>query len=162
MNKLKKYLDKNEIKYTPAKFGANYFYDSNLDLHFDGIEIVFGYDTPEESRKSAQARRKIEKYINRYGYEIIRSGGNPGYQFIFIMRCDEWQALKDYDIFADQSRERCQEHIHFMHEYYTPETMPNYNDDLKGIMKFYEEEYKAFLESDAETKAEYKEMYKAA
>lgn len=145
MEKLKNYLDKKGIKYTPAKFGANYFYDSTLDLHFEGVEIVFRYSDAEESRQSAQTRRTIEKYLNRYGYEIIRSGGNPGYQFIFIMRLDEWQQIKNYDFFADQSREACEKHIHFLHEYYTPETIPNYNEDLKGIMSFYEDEYKKFL-----------------
>lgn len=146
MKKFKAYLDKQGISYTATTYGANYFNDHSLDLHFDGVTIGIDCDY----YRSQNLENIIRKYCNRYGYTVIQAGGFPGYHYMNIIKASDAEALRNYETFSRKSVEQCEKHIHFVYTYYGT-TSPTLNEELTGIMEFYEDEYKAFLK-DAERK----------
>ena len=141
MNTIKNWMNKNGIEYTETTYGANYFNDHGLDLHFDGLTI--GIDCTEYYT-AEQIEKKIRKYCERYGYSIIQTGGFPGYHYMNIMRTDDWNTLRDYERYSREAQKECEKHIHFCHEYYGGDHA-GLNEELGGIMEFFEEEYKRFL-----------------
>lgn len=140
MNTIKNWMNRNGITFSETTYGANYFNDHSLDLHFDGLTV--GIDC--EYYAGAALERKIRKYCDRYGYSIIQAGGFPGYHYINIMRTDHWITLKNYERFSREAQEQCEKHIHFCHEYYGRDHA-GLNEELSGIMEFFEDEYKTFL-----------------
>lgn len=142
MKRLKAFLDKRGISYSETTYGANYFNDHTLDLHFEGL--IVGIDC-ESHYQAHNIECEIRKYCHRYGYTLIQEGGFPGYHYINITTTAAAEALRNYQTYSRKSVEQCEKHIHFCHTYYGT-TSPTLNEELSGIMEFYEDEYKTFLQ----------------
>lgn len=140
MKNIKNWMQKNGIVFTETTYGANYFNDHSLDLHFEGLTV--GIEC--EYYAAENIEKKIRKYCKRYGYSIIQTGGYPGYHYMNIMRADQWQILEDYERYSRKAQDQCEKHIHFCHEYYGGDH-PGLNEELTGIMEYFEDEYKKYL-----------------
>lgn len=158
MEKFKKYLDSKKICYQDIKIGESYFFDHSLDLHFNAVSILFYYDPEnrENARNAEKARKTVEKYCKRYGYTIFCRCGYANETRYNIAKSDDYRQLTNYHIFSDKANEKCNNHIHFCAQYYgNAGKNKNLNEELKGIMSFYEDEYKRFLNGEEINKEYY-------
>lgn len=151
MNKLKEYLKRKNISFSDTSIGTNYFYNHALDLHFDAVSVCFYFnpENHEEALETAKARETLERYVKRYGYTITMSCGYANDTRYVIARTDEVKRLREYHLFSDKSKKSCEKHIHFCAQYYGKAgNNKNLDEELKGIMQFYEDEYKRFLNGE--------------
>lgn len=143
MDKLKIWLERNEINYKIATYGAQYF-SGDLDILFEGVQIQLNIIA--DRRAAYETERKVCAYMKRYGYKAIfeSSGMYSGYISICIVRGDDFDRLAHYDEFMRASVAECEKLIHFYHvrDGREPETL---NNELNAIMARYETEYRQSL-----------------
>ena len=145
MKKLKAFFDRKGWKYTETSYGCNYFNDHSLDLHFEGLTI--GIDCEYCVKNHINMEEIIRKYCKRYGYMIIQTGGFPGFHYMNITTTAAAEAMKNYQRYSRESVRQCEKHMHFMYTYFG-KNVPTLNEELAGIMEFFEDEYKAFLAAE--------------
>lgn len=134
MERIKKWMDKNGIAYQERTFGNSYFH--SVSIAFDGITVTLG-------RNSYNDYEKIRKYAGRYGYIITRLCGYPGVTYFDVMRAEDHAALDNLLTYTREAQNACNEEIHLRRQgFFSRETDSQFNERLKGIMEYYEEEYK--------------------
>ena len=151
MNRLINYIKKlgiTEDSYKVENFGKDYFYNTKLSAQ--GVCVVFDYKTYSPMLLEQQAKM-LKKYCARYGYKVFNESGAPGLWWFSIMRYSQYEALQDYNSFADASLEECNK---LFHEYYIAGThkehMQEINDAMKSIMLEYECYYLDYLKHKEE------------
>lgn len=124
MNNLYKYLDRNNIPYTREKYGSGYFYGA--EIRREGVRVEF--NIPEDGRQEIA----LAKYCKKYGYRVT-GGGYSGIHFFRILTEKDSADIDLYLKYQNASAAAVEKEIHL-----------GQRDDefLKGIMSFYEEEYR--------------------
>jgi hypothetical protein len=142
MNKLYKYLDKNEINYRRETFGSRYF--DNVHYIFEGVIISMDY------RHSA-TREKLLKYCRRYGYKIMyESRIFPDFSIHYsIATATDAENAANYYYYQDKSVSEWEQMQH--REY----SNGNYdiNEQGKAIMQKWESLYLQTLSEQEERTA---------
>lgn len=136
MEKLKKYLNKNEIKHEPATFGSSYFYNAPPIL-YEGAFVTIDY-------RDARKRRIFEKYAARYNYEIInRSRVRYDFSVVYtvVTAADHHAAA----LYYEYQKKSVSEFEQMQHAEYT---RGNYDieQQTRAIMAKYESQYLAALQ----------------
>ena len=136
LDNLKRQLEKIGVSFCAEKFGANYFQNAE-PLSFTGLCVTFSF--PADNGKEAV----VLKYLERYGFSVLMSGGFPGYHYLHIVTAAEKNALDLYHFFQAKSVAKCEEHIHIrnVEGWYSAWTDREFNEFLSGIMAIHGEEY---------------------
>lgn len=132
MNKLINYIKKiglSQDSYRVEQFGKNYFY--NTSICFNGVCVVFDYST-YGAMKVEQQQKMLRKYCNRYGYKVFNEGGAPGLWWFSILKYSDFEALKDYNSFADSCNDEC---LKLAHSYHAAGIYDTNKADLNAAMK---------------------------
>lgn len=136
MKKLYEYMDKIGVKYSPERFGANYFKNAP-ELHFPGAFITLG-----AGENTTAGWRALEKYCKRWGYSLRPWGGYPGYTTYTVCRTQDRDALMVYSDYQRESVNACEKAIHLRHEgFYKEWSDKEFDEYLGGIMDFWGGEY---------------------
>ena len=145
MNKLIKWLDKNNIKYDIVSIGENYFNNAPA-LHFDAVQITVYYDRFNDYNKQAANKAKAENYCKKYGYKIVNSWFTGSYDTVIISTAARVAALELYTEYKNPAAAECEL---LMHRYYTEPLTIDLNAELKKIMFKYGAKYNAVLNAAA-------------
>lgn len=143
MDKLKRYLDKIEFTdYKPEMIGNDYFYNTPAPA-CNVVLCMFDYTGEKDFYTVGKQEKMIEKYCKRYNYKIFSRQSFPGYYSFFIGRYDEIENLEYYQMYVNNSVYECEKLIH--EKGFSSTT----DQELKAIMKDYENSYNMFLQSIA-------------
>ena len=150
MQKLINYINNIGIpadSYQLEKVGSKYFL--NISIQFDRATVIFDYTT-YDARELDQHEKQLEKYCNRFNYTIYNRGSVPGLRYFSIMPKENREALENYFIFENNSREDCEKIInHYTRTGRRSSHPAELEKALKDIMQQHENNYKSYLRAIA-------------
>lgn len=136
MKKLFDIMQKYGLEYQKIDLGYNYFFGAPA-ISADGAHIYL-----ESGGCCRPEWRRFQRYCDRYGYTLKPWGAYPGYTVYSVCRADDAARLALYADYRAKSVKACDEAINLRHQgYYSGYSDLDFNEYLKGIMQFYEDEY---------------------
>lgn len=146
MKKLISYIEKNIVpgmEYRPATCGNDYFEGIPAPV-YTTLYFALDYTTsPDEILAMSRAESKIEKYCNRYDYDIYNYSGAPGYRWFTIAKHEDRETYEYYQTYVNASVNECEQLRHDKGFY------PGIGYDMQKIMEEHEQGYKEFLKAIA-------------